>query len=625
MSQENCPICNSPMVERKGKFGTFLGCSTFPKCKGTRQIAKNGNGSKPALTQHKELKLISTPSHYQQAIFDAGMELLKNGQTSDGYKNLIMIATAGSGKTATTEHLIAMIKNLEPEFDGIYLTFDKKSAVEAQDKGLPGSTSHSKFFADYKAWRNNPNLEVDTYKVNSIVKSLLEMTMDDEGWMVSPVCQLVSKIKNTCAPTDEATLNKLCDKFSIEVNGSSDRIFELTRLALDENNKQLDKIDLDDQLYLTWKLKIPVKQYKWIFVDEAQDTNRVQIELILRSIKQDGHVIVVGDENQAIYSWRGADTKAMFNLKTALNAKEMPLSISYRNPQTHVNLINALFPDIKHEAFDKAIPGKIGTMSDNWMLGQVKDGDLVICRTNAPLIKPVFSLIRQGVKAIILGRDIGNNLSSLVERFKVEKVDDLLDKLEDYRIKEVNKLLKQEKTNQAQSLQDKVETIFAIAEDCKYVWQVTKRIQEIFSDKKDGVIFSTIHRAKGSEAKRVYILEPKLLPHPMAKTAEAMEEEKHVAFVAMTRSKDEMYFVNGPVPAGFMNERLYEGIEETKEESKPETIEEKELSDLEWKQKFVEKEQAEEEAAFMLKFAELKEENEQVKKMQKKEVPACPF
>lgn len=555
----NCPKCGKIMVKRSGKFGDFMGCSGYPHCKTIVNIPKNGSSEK------KELRRIEKPSQYQLAIEN----WVKSGQG-----HAVVKATAGSGKTRTQEHLVAvLIEDMKvPATDIIYLAFNSHVVKEAVEKGLPAKSTHQVGLAAVSSYVGK-KVKVDENKVADIIKNLIQGDWDNEKWMISPVSQIVSKVKNTLAPMDNQTLEKICDKFGIEVNGSSERIFELVRMTMEKNNKNLETIDFDDMLYIPVKFKMPVQQYTWVLGDEVQDWNRAQIELIKKLVKKDGRVVAVGDSNQSMYGFRGAAPDAMDRIQESFNAEILPLSISYRNPISHVDLINKIFPDIKHEKSPFAKQGEILSMSYDKMLGQVRDGDLVICRNNAPLVEPVFSLIRMGVKATIRGRDIGQGLISLCERFNVKSVDELLEKLETYRIKEVGKLLKAEKNNQAQTLNDKVETIFALSEGCDWVWQITQKISEVFSDKKEGVIFSTVHRAKGDEAERVYLLNPQLMPSKYAKSHEEIQQEANVLFVALSRSKNTLVFVGGPVPAAFESSEMWEEEIENEEEIEAQVIE----------------------------------------------------
>ncbi|KKK54829.1 hypothetical protein LCGC14_3080770, partial [marine sediment metagenome] len=85
--------------------------------------------------------------------------------------------------------------------------------------------------------------------------------------------------------------------------------------------------------------------------------------------------------------------------------------------------------------------------------------------------------------------------------------------------------------------------VIALADGCDEVHEIEIRIKTIFSDHSEGVVFSSIHKAKGLEAKRVYILEPGLMPHPMAKKSWEMTQEINIKYVAYTRSLDTLVFV----------------------------------------------------------------------------------
>lgn len=117
-----------------------------------------------------------------------------------------------------------------------------------------------------------------------------------------------------------------------------------------------------------------------------------------------------------------------------------------------------------------------------------------------------------------------------------------------------------------------VVTILALADGCEFPYQIVQKVTEVFSDKKEGIIFSSIHRAKGDEANNIYILNPQLIPHKMATSAEDVEQESHILFVALSRSKDKMIFVGGPVPEAFESQGMWEEEEDFKDELVEEMI-----------------------------------------------------
>jgi len=130
------------------------------------------------------------------------------------------------------------------------------------------------------------------------------------------------------------------------------------------------------------------------------------------------------------------------------------------------------------------------------------------------------------------------------KRARVTSLPDTLYELGEYERQEISKLLAAKRTMQAESLADRVETIVALAEGCRTVMDLERRIDEVFADEAEGVTFSSVHKAKGGEAERVYILQPGLMPHPKATEAWEVEQERNVLYVALTRSKSELYFVS---------------------------------------------------------------------------------
>jgi hypothetical protein len=251
----------------------------------------------------------------------------------------------------------------------------------------------------------------------------------------------------------------------------------------------------------------------------------------------------------------------MSRVQKMLKAEAMPLSITYRCAKSHVRLVNALFPTIPFEAAPNAIEGSVESVSEQLFLPEIRntDGALVLCRTNAPLVKPVLDLLAEGIKAFIVGRNIGANLISLVQRFGTELVRDMLEMLADYVDIEAEKLVAADKELAAAMLIDKEEAIVALSDGCRLVSQVVQKIEHIFKDsKEEGRRFSTVHRAKGLEADTVFILQPKLIPHPMAKQDWERQQEDNIAYVAYTRAKSRLVFV-GTIPETYVEGDMYSG------------------------------------------------------------------
>jgi hypothetical protein len=247
----------------------------------------------------------------------------------------------------------------------------------------------------------------------------------------------------------------------------------------------------------------------------------------------------------SIYGFAGADADSIPNLIDLLEATVLPLSTTYRCPKSHVLLAQRLVPQI--EAAEWAAEGIVKDVNEYEFVNRVTAGDLVLCRCNAPLVAPAFLLIRRGIKAVILGRDIGRGLKRLLSKVQkkhnVHNLFDTLAALVEYGDKEIGKLLKMKKQSRAQALEDRIETIIALADGSSSMGQLEEKIETIFSDAAEGVTFSSVHRAKGAEADRVWILRPDLMPHPRVSAAWEMQQEHNIQYVALTRAKKELCFV----------------------------------------------------------------------------------
>ena len=93
------------------------------------------------------------------------------------------------------------------------------------------------------------------------------------------------------------------------------------------------------------------------------------------------------------------------------------------------------------------------------------------------------------------------------------------------------------------NLTDQQETLIALSDGCNTFPELLYRIGSIFSDEITPIVLSSIHRAKGLESDRVFIIRPDLLPHPAAKTPEEQQEERNIQYVAITRAKQNLYLV----------------------------------------------------------------------------------
>jgi DNA helicase-2/ATP-dependent DNA helicase PcrA len=540
MNKILCPECGKALVkrERRSDGKPFWGCSGFPIC---RKIVNWTSD-----TQEVEKKVVFVkedvflPSEYQVAIYDWVKSHMADG---GGKRALVVKALAGSGKTTTG---VKMLSFLSKDLDIIYLAFNNRIAEHMRTK-LPDyvncKTYHALGFAAIRGFEKN--VTVDKDKVNKIIDRFLDPY--SQRSLYSPIQQIVSLVKANLTSTSVEDLQFIVDRYGIELNGDADMIFGVIPSIIEQCKAMTNIIDFDDMCWLPVVLDLPMKKFNFIFVDEAQDTNKVQIALALMSMDEESRIVAVGDEYQSIYGFRGADVDAIPNLIQHFDADVLPLSVTYRCPRSHVLQINRLFPDIGLEFAPDAKDGIIRNITKADFIKEVKPADMVLCRTNAPLVPHAFSLIRDGLKAVILGRDIGTGLITMirktVKKQRISNINELIVALTEYSSRESQKLSDQNKNAQAQALQDKTETIFALCDGIDTIDELEGKINSIFSDDVEGVVFSSVHKAKGLEAERVYILHSELMPHPMAKSSWEVQQENNIKYVAYTRSLSELIFV----------------------------------------------------------------------------------
>lgn len=305
-----------------------------------------------------------------------------------------------------------------------------------------------------------------------------------------------------------------------------------------------------------------------ILVHNCQDVSPDQRKLFQLACPN-GRIMGIGDSWQSLYSWRGAGTDSMERLREMLagsprSVLEYPLTVTRRCPKSHVHLAQAICGDGVIEAMPDASEGVIRVVSESQAISEMRAGDLVLCRVNRFLVPVAYDLIRRGVKAIVRGRDIGQGLESLIKRLTKDdpngSTEFLLTQLRTWAQNETRKLraMGDRAAGRIQSLEDNVETVIALTENVETIPQVLARIDQLFKDFDDdgkplsAVVLGTIHRTKGLQSDRVFVLKPELLPHPMA-GPNFYKGELCAIYVAVTRAKwskekdGELIFC-GPVP-----------------------------------------------------------------------------
>jgi superfamily I DNA/RNA helicase len=255
--------------------------------------------------------------------------------------------------------------------------------------------------------------------------------------------------------------------------------------------------------------------------------------------------MAVGDHRQAIYGFTGASHDALDLIQSEFSCFELPLTISYRCPAAVGRRVRELVPYF--EVAPGAAEGSVSEATLNEALGRLDAHDAILCRNTAPLIDAAFTLIGKGIGCVVLGKDIGAALASLVKKQKAQGVDALVKKLAAYRDREVAKHTARGEEQKAEAVADRVECVLTVVdhlpEDRRTVPALLERLESMFSDSNGVITLSTVHKAKGREWPKVAILRPDLMPSKWARQEWQQMQELNLQYVAWTRPTEELMFI----------------------------------------------------------------------------------
>lgn len=502
----------------------------------------------------KEVEFI--PSKYQQAIYD----YIEN-ETG----NLVVEAAAGAGKTTT---LVNCLKLIPDGMRVLMCAFNRDIVTELgkKTKGFENvevRTLHGLGLAMLK--RNYPTINPvpNDFKYESYIKNnirdytslnLRRMSTKEYFRYVDNIKKYVDYGRYYLCKT-EKDLDFIEDRYDIETIRDEKRI---ALEVMEWGKTEIEDIDYTDMVWFPHVLNLsPVGLlYDFIMVDECQDMNKAERGLVLMCRKPNTRLISVGDRNQMLYSFAGGDPDSFNALMSIPNTKCLPLSISYRCPRNVVDFAKQLVPTIEaNEA--NTIEGKVVY---DVSLDDAEDGDMILCRNNAPLVQVYNEFLKLGKKAYIRGKDIGRNMKNVIKSTKQEKInadckeDGLFVRLYDDVFVTRNKIMEKSAVDAKTAMKspiidaklDMIKALEVLSEGLTTTEELMAKIDEIFPkrDRKDGIALSTVHKAKGLEARNVYIVCRSLMPSKSAKKDWEIQQEHNLMYVAYTRAKEKLGFVD---------------------------------------------------------------------------------
>lgn len=511
-------------------------------------------------------------SPYQSAFFEC---------IATGAGHVVVIARAGSGKTTTA---VEALNHVSEGKSVLLCAFNKSIATELEGRA-PGhvtvKTLHALGYAAIrKTW--GPHVRPSGDRDRAILDSILPqiLTYEDRGNTRS----LVKFAKAFMVDSDE-DLNELLYQHGLgiqweyyrddkgqmppsfgfkEIDGTKQTIeaeepakspinpydllqFQWVRAALEKACTPSAEITFDDMVYAPAKLRMRTGSFDYVFVDETQDMDRGQLTLARNALKPGGRLVVIGDDRQAIYSFRGADHSAIDNMITELSATVLTLPVSYRCPSVVAQLVRKYVPDFKTPLDAKE--GQAQEVTIQQAQGMWSEGDFVLSRANAPLVKLCLAALSGGTRAFIQGRDIGAGLTALIKKSTARDIPELCRWLATWEQSEVARLTAANKEHLVEGCRDRAAALVSMTEGLSSIAELFTRIEKVFSDTGGArLMFSSVHRAKGLEANRVWVLKYTFQHERdwrIGTPSVRILEEQNLWYVAITRTREFLYLVNG--------------------------------------------------------------------------------
>lgn len=479
-----------------------------------------------------------------------------------GVLNMIVQSVAGSGKTTT---LVECVRRLSRDKSILMLAHNKSTRETLKER--IGHLDNVKIYTLHGlGWRMftehfgfEPTIIEDKYK-NYFFKNIDEFCGEEYSKLNSAskmiyksnVLDIVDKARQNLKQSEKEIKKLMTKKYGmLLVSNECEIASNLLKWGCEDTNI----VDYQDLLCFPYEFGYYTKKYlsDIIMLDEAQDASIAQQDIISRCFKRNTRLFAVGDEDQAINSWCGSDTKAFEHLKDSdkfrRDAEEFELTTNYRCGKKIIEYAKKYTESDIH-ATDNAEDGTIDFMAS---LSTTKDGDMILCRNISPLMGVYRDGIANGKKMYFRGSDLGKSLINIVECSHGNTIDEVIFNIKKRLIasweiltSNLNQTEKEaSKDPRIVSIMDTIKTLECLPENIKTRDDLVTFATTMFSDEgREGIELSTIHRAKGLEAENVYIICPSLIPSKFATLDWEIEEEEHLQYVMCTRAKKSLNFVS---------------------------------------------------------------------------------
>lgn len=472
----------------------------------------------------------------------------------------IVNAVAGSGKSTTLRFAAEMLCKKKVRHIR-YFTFNRAMALNFARHALVGvhaSTVHSAGMTLLSDALSHLALTVDERKYVLLADRLVSETPRLYTGFVGGKAEACSRLVELCTftrltladPTDEASFATAAQRWQLEcpplfAAAISELLARGARQA-----ESTGKIDFADMLYLPyrWNLR-PRAPIRHMLCDEVQDFSAAELDLLLRHTCSDTVGLWVGDPRQAIMGFAFAGFDSYEQVRDRLRAQELPLSVCYRCPPNHLELVRSIVPAIT--AVPGRAPGPLEHLPEAApTVSATMPGDLVLCRTIVPLIHHAARLLSAGKPVHLKDQAVVSTIIQRLRAFRDKGATSrsaMLGAISAYHAEEIRAISARGGSTSAITRLDAfVEAMRACVETApdNDVLAVARRLAS--PPQGDSVHLSTIHRAKGLEAARVWVLGVGTLGTPYRhQNTDQANQETNLRYVALTRSRNTLTLVEG--------------------------------------------------------------------------------
>jgi DNA helicase II / ATP-dependent DNA helicase PcrA len=476
-------------------------------------------------------------------------------------ENLVVEALAGTGKTTT------LLRSLEriPQKSVLLCAFNKRIADELAAK-LPVmprghlvqvKTFHAQGLAMIKA--HYPRMSVDGSATEDVIKRASSYAISFK--VKRAACRLLRTVKETTITRNPPTSSEVLamgyeyDLFDRKMNDREIALaVEVVRdgytISLDLANR--DVIDFCDMVWAPLACELEAKsRFKAVLVDELQDISAPQFAMLRKLIAPGGRFIGIGDINQQIYGWRGSMGQAAWSVaRLDLKAKFLPLTMTWRCATSIVEAARALVPGLRGR------PGAAtGTIKDvAWTqlpkaIGKEQElTTFVLSRNNANLLECALYLWRSRVPfELNAGKEMLDPLFHLLDfELDLRSRPAFIKSLEAWHTKQITAAEKANAPSAADRADEEKGMLLAAVAHTDPTG-IKKLLYDIITPNGSGVLLSTVHKVKGLEADRVFLLKQTFARHEERDESDAEpidQEELNIEYVAITRARSELFWVD---------------------------------------------------------------------------------